>query len=72
MGARAAGKDEALLHAVVPVSDAFSAAMKSCRPGDVLVFACGSAETAQRETARYIDEPAREARSGSRIGSLAR
>ena len=71
-GARAAGKDEALLHAVVPVSDAFSAAMQSCRPGDVLVFACGSAETAQRETARYIDEPAREARSGSRIGSLAR
>ena len=56
-GARAAGKDSAVLHAVVPVSDAFSAAMACCRPGDVLVFACGSAETAGRETARYIDSP---------------
>lgn len=54
-GARAAGKDEALLHAIVPVSDAFSAAMDCCRPGDMLVFACGSAATALRETSRYAD-----------------
>ncbi|NHZ96007.1 cyanophycin synthetase [Massilia sp. CCM 8734] len=54
-GARRAGKEEHLLHAIVPVSDAFTAAMACCRPGDVLVFACGSAATALRETARYVD-----------------
>jgi cyanophycin synthetase len=54
-GARAAGKDPALLHAIVPVSDAFAAAMACCLPGDILVFACGSAATARRETARYAD-----------------
>ncbi|NHZ89980.1 cyanophycin synthetase [Massilia sp. CCM 8733] len=54
-GARRAGKDEHLLHAIVPVSDAFAAAMACCRPGDVLLFACGSSATALRETARYVD-----------------
>ena len=54
-GARRAGKDEGLLHAIVPVGDALAAAMACCRPGDVLVFACGSAATAQREMARYVD-----------------
>ncbi|MCE3607874.1 cyanophycin synthetase [Massilia sp. P8910] len=57
-GARRAGKDERLLHAIVPVSDAFTAAMACCQPGDVLVFACGSVATALRETARYVDSPA--------------
>ncbi|RSZ56259.1 cyanophycin synthetase [Massilia atriviolacea] len=55
-GARRAGKEERLLHAIVPVSEAFAAAMACCRPGDVLVFACGSAATALRETARYVDQ----------------
>ena len=64
-GARAAGMDPALLHAIVPVSDAFAAAMASCLPGDILVFACGSAATAQRETGRYVDAPAPEAHSRS-------
>ncbi|MDQ1816017.1 cyanophycin synthetase [Massilia sp. CCM 9210] len=54
-GARRAGKEDHLLHAIVPVSDAFTAAMARCQPGDVLVFACGSAATALRETARYVD-----------------
>ncbi|NHZ42553.1 cyanophycin synthetase [Massilia aquatica] len=54
-GARRAGKEDHLLHAIVPVSDAFAAAMACCRPGDVLLFACGSSATAQRETARYVD-----------------
>ncbi|HEX8612083.1 MAG TPA: cyanophycin synthetase [Telluria sp.] len=54
-GARRTAKPEHLLHAIVPVSDAFTAAMACCRPGDVLVFACGSAATALRETARYVD-----------------
>ncbi len=56
-GARAAGKHESLLHAIVPVSDAMAAAMACCLPGDILVFACGSAATAQREMARYADRP---------------
>jgi cyanophycin synthetase len=54
-GARQAGMDSAMLHAIVPVSEAFAAAMACCLPGDILVFACGSVETAQRETARYAD-----------------
>ncbi|MDM5175627.1 cyanophycin synthetase [Massilia sp. DJPM01] len=57
-GARRAGKQEHLLHAIAPVSDAFTAAMERCQPGDVLVFACGSSATALRETARYVDSPA--------------
>ncbi len=55
-GAREAGKDAALLHAIVAVSDAVDAAMGCCLPGDILVFACGSVETAQREMARHADK----------------
>ena len=54
-GARTAGKDEAVLRAIVPVSEAFDAAMACCLPGDILVFACGSSATAQREIARHVD-----------------
>ena len=53
-GARDTGKDESMLHAIVPVADAFDAAMARCAPGDVLVFACGSQATAQLQTARYV------------------
>lgn len=53
-GARGAGKDERTLHAVVPVADAFDAAMAHCTPGDVLVFACGSAATAAQQLARHM------------------
>ena len=59
-GARDGGKDQSLLHAIVPVSDAADAAMARCAPGDVLVFACGSAATAQQHTARFADAPAHE------------
>ena len=54
-GARDIGKDDALLHAIVPVGDAFDAALARCAPGDVLVFACGCAATAQMHTARHME-----------------
>ncbi len=68
-GARATGKAEPLMHAVLPVGDALAAAMARSRPGDVVIFACGSAATAQSEVSRYVDSeplpdpPARSAHS---------
>jgi len=55
-GARALGKDARLLHAIVPVADAFAAAFARCVAGDILVFACGSAATAAQITAQYADQ----------------
>jgi len=55
-GARQAGKSEAALHVVVPVADAFEAALGCCAPGDILVFACGSAATAREQIARFAGE----------------
>ena len=52
-GARDAGKDDQALHVVVPVADAFEAALTRCAPGDILVFACGSAATARAQLARF-------------------
>ncbi len=54
-GAREAGKAEQALHAIVPVADAFEAALTRCAPGDILVFACGSAATARAQMARFAD-----------------
>ena len=55
-GARLAGKPESALHLVVPVADAFEAALGRCAPGDILVFACGSAATAREQVARFACE----------------
>ena len=56
-GARAAGKEERMLHVVVAAGDAFEAGLERCAPGDVLVFACGSAATAREQIARVHAEP---------------
>ncbi|MES2901226.1 MAG: cyanophycin synthetase [Pseudomonadota bacterium] len=53
-GARAAGMDGRHTHAVVPVAEAFAQAMAACRPGDMLIFACGSASTATEVLAPYL------------------
>ncbi len=53
-GARAAGMDARHTHAVAPVTDAFAQAMAACSPGDMLIFACGSASTATEVLAPYL------------------
>ncbi len=74
-GARDAGMPAARLHALVNVSDAFSAAMDSCREGDMLVFACGSIQTATAELERHASRSPLAPLSlppGSYLPSLAR
>lgn len=46
-GARSAGMHASLVHPIVPVADAFGAALNSCAEGEILVFACGSSSSAQ-------------------------
>ena len=41
------------------VEEALAVAMACAAPGDVVVFACGSADVARREVARYVDREAR-------------
>lgn len=60
-GARAAGKEERMLHAIVAVDEAFETALACCVEGDVLVFACGSSATVSDLVARFNALPARAA-----------
>lgn len=46
------------VHEVLPAGDAFNAAIRHARPGDILVFACGSMASANAIIAPYAAAPA--------------